>query len=229
MNCRKNKIFDNDSQSIHDYTFNEVAAQKTFKKIDTKFYYSAIRREYDDGYKTEEKLIERLRKTLPQLFYFSSKSSAYFGYIAALLNVDSITVEMTVPNTTLYYQNSARKNQKYWASNVELFARAFETYIANKLEVLNRENNYLVSYNTESNVYPKGMEKDILFTLFDSLMQSIKSDYDIGDFVPFTQKRADEYIVYDNQTNKVATGVIAVKKQASPIITSLATVIIRNR
>ncbi|MBD8523911.1 LPD1 domain-containing protein [Lysinibacillus fusiformis] len=63
-------------------------------------------------------------------------------------------------NQTLYYNTSLkldkRKVGKYWSSNVELTARAFEAYIATKLKERNMRSDYLV-YGLDY-IYPKNDE-----------------------------------------------------------------------
>ncbi|MFJ7890384.1 LPD1 domain-containing protein [Lysinibacillus xylanilyticus] len=62
-------------------------------------------------------------------------------------------------NHTLYYNTSLKldkKGKKYWSSNVELTARAFEAYIDSKLKEKNMRSDYLV-YGLDY-IYPKNDE-----------------------------------------------------------------------
>lgn len=88
-----------------------------------------------------------------------------------------------------YYNRSyvfGRSNSKYWASNVELFARAFEAYVRSK----NDTNDYLVKFTEhtafrdgfkelthgaqESYPYPTPAEMEHMAPLFDTLMDAMK-------------------------------------------------------
>lgn len=103
-----------------------------------------------------------------------------------------------------YYKQSSKMSSDYWIKPVELFARAFETYVYDKLKKAGRENNYLVSdkyfaaINLRSGdiiyVYPQNKERDALFALFDELFSTIKYEYEIQGFKAFTNKRKDETI-----------------------------------
>lgn len=103
-----------------------------------------------------------------------------------------------------YKKSSAAMNSKYWIAPVELFARAWETYVYDKLSRAGRYNNYLVNVEYFNDtvtkkglhtfVYPVGDERNELFKLYDSLITTIKEQYYLGSFKPFSTKRADEYI-----------------------------------
>jgi hypothetical protein len=103
-----------------------------------------------------------------------------------------------------YYEQSSKMSSDYWIKPVELFARAFETYVFDKLKKADRENNYLVSdnyfaaINLRSGdivyVYPQSKEREVLFELFDKLFATIKEQYQIDGFKAFTKKRKDETI-----------------------------------
>lgn len=103
-----------------------------------------------------------------------------------------------VPISTAYFINCKNMNSPYWTYDWELFARAFETYISTKQMILGRENNYLVSgayFNRPEQVYPVGAERDVIYILIDNLMNVIKKELEISDFIPFRTERMDEYIV----------------------------------
>lgn len=107
--------------------------------------------------------------------------------------------------TTLYYANSEEMSSDYWSRPHELFARAFETYIYDKLETKNRVNNYLVSgayFGREEGVYPFGEERERIFVLMNQLMQAIKNQFGVPDFKAFTDQRVDEFIELDKEGNE---------------------------
>lgn len=104
-----------------------------------------------------------------------------------------------------YYKSMLLGNSKYWTSNVELFARAFETFIYRKLHSFNRESTYLVElryfthkygddfYNNQM-PYPSEREADIMDSLFENIILVVKDEYGISDFRPVINKRTDEYV-----------------------------------
>lgn len=112
-----------------------------------------------------------------------------------------------------YYSHSLAMNSAYWIKPWELFARAFETYIFDKLDMAERVNNYLVSgvyFDTPEQVYPAGIERKELFKLYDVLMDSIQQEYSIDDFKPWTEERVKEYIALEDEDKeeKTEAGVI---------------------
>jgi hypothetical protein len=116
-----------------------------------------------------------------------------------------------------YYANAIAMGSDYWSRAWELFARAFETYIFDKLDKLGRANNYLVSgdyFDRPEGIYPQGDERADLFLLYDALMQTIKTEYNISDFKAWTNERVDEYFDIENDKE---TGVIVNDKSKKPI------------
>jgi hypothetical protein len=113
----------------------------------------------------------------------------------------------------------ATRSKPYWGTPVELFARAFETYVFDKLEKAGRVNNYLVSgwfSEFPDNVYPSGQEREALFGYFEKLIEALKREYSVPDFVAtWTTERTDDYTDFeDNQEVSVDadTGEVVNKK-----------------
>jgi len=111
------------------------------------------------------------------------------------------------------------RSKPYWGTSVELFARAFETYVFDKLEKAGRVNNYLVSgwfSEFPENVYPSGQEREVIFGYFEKLIEALKREYSVPDFVAtWTTKRTDDYTKFeDNQEVSVNadTGELVNKK-----------------
>jgi hypothetical protein len=99
---------------------------------------------------------------------------------------------------TKYHMNAEAMNSLYWSKNVELFARAFETYMFDKLLEKNKFNNYLVSgsyFDREEGIYPSGVERQILFVLFDNLLNAFKKEMNVVAFTAFRPERENEYIL----------------------------------
>ena len=99
-----------------------------------------------------------------------------------------------------YYSESKQVGGAYWIEKPELFARAFEVYVYDKLKKRDRYNNFLVDGDYQDDAidflaeypYPQHEERQYLFGLFDNLILAMKQAYGIGDFVPFTSDR-NEY------------------------------------
>ena len=158
--------------------------------------------------------------------YMSNK--AVKQYLAALLNTFNIDkydfVFTNIPfkrtdygaknTSTAFMINSSEMSSQYWTFDWELFARGFETFIAYRQMKIERENNYLVSgafFDRPEGVYPVGLERDILYILYDNLFNVIKKEVGIKDFVPFREERSNEYIVLgenDTENRKVVTDVL---------------------
>jgi hypothetical protein len=72
----------------------------------------------------------------------------------------------------------------YYTNMQETFARAFECYIADKMEKSNRQNTYLVSKlkTTEGNaqvIYPQGKAREELYVLFDKFFDHLRASGDL--------------------------------------------------
>ncbi|CAN7779351.1 hypothetical protein LJR296_007891 [Cupriavidus necator] len=81
--------------------------------------------------------------------------------------------------STDYALNAARLDKDkggkvYWSTKCELFARAFDSFVADKLEAKQAKNSYLSFGVRETETVPVGTERDSIHSAFDSL---------IGEFV----------------------------------------------
>jgi hypothetical protein len=138
------------------------------------------------------------------------------GFIVKKFGYKFYEFEFETKNSQ-YYANSLAMGSDYWSREWELFARAFETYIFDKLDKVGRANNYLVSgdyFDRPEGVYPQGDERADLFLLYDALMKTIKKAYNISDFKAWTKERVDEYFDIENDKE---TGVIVDDKTKKPI------------
>lgn len=118
-----------------------------------------------------------------------------------------------------FYSNSSKMKSDYWTRPWELLARSWETYIYDKLERAGRFNNYLVSgtyFDRSEGVYPYGKEREALFILFENLMTEFKAAYSVGDFVPFTSERVDEFIELED--SKPEKGQSKAEQKPHPIV-----------
>ena len=178
-----------------------------------------------------------LNSKLPQnCVYFELFKNRYSNYkfyenlkkkeIAVLGNIVSKfgfkSYEFTFSsNKSQYYANSIAMGSDYWSREWELFARAFETYIFDKLAKVGRENNYLVSgayFDSPAGVYPQTIEREDLFMLYDTLMTTIKKEYSIGDFVAWTTERTDEYIALEGDKKETVKSGVIVDDKTDEII-----------
>ncbi len=115
-------------------------------------------------------------------------------------NTPYSNVQNVYTRTSYYLKNQAMKSD-YWTFDWELFARGFETYIFDKMAKNNRSNNYLVSgsyFDRPEGVYAYGVERDILYILYDELFNVVKREMKIKDFTPFREERVNEYILLGN-------------------------------
>lgn len=81
-----------------------------------------------------------------------------------------------------YYQRMLSTDgdrKAYYATNAEMFARVFESYVQHKLDAKKQYNNYLVHGTREGNVkvegapFPLGKERDHMFKAMDNLMAHV--------------------------------------------------------
>lgn len=150
---------------------------------------------------------------------YHSTQNRVLGYIIDAFGLDYYDVPLRLKTSYFYYKSSYNtfnyntlvdgkykitgdERTKYWTSIVELFARAFETVVLNKFLDKNRVSNYLVAdIETEDIIsehyfapYPTGAELKKIEGIIDKIILNIKEHYSIGDFVPPSELREDEYI-----------------------------------
>lgn len=87
----------------------------------------------------------------------------------------------------LYYDSG--RGKPYWSSNRELFARAFETYVSDKLIEMNEKCPFLVcgiTNNVDDNLetrshsaYPQGEDRVRIFKVMDKLLDEVSKNQDI--------------------------------------------------
>ncbi|MEK5209661.1 LPD1 domain-containing protein [Psychrobacillus sp. FSL H8-0510] len=81
-------------------------------------------------------------------------------------------------NRTAFYQNSINMDKgvvsKYWSSDVEMTARAFESYVAEELKQLKWRNDYLVC-GAIGSVYPEGTEREVIHVAMANFIDTIRS------------------------------------------------------
>jgi hypothetical protein len=154
-----------------------------------------------------------------------------FGYIINKFGLESYEVPMKLTTSYQWHKSAYNKfiycgfdedgrpaiitkvRSKYWIKNVELFARCFETVVLKKLLDKNRVSNYLVAdINMEDIIaetwfepYPQGKELEYLESLIDELFDTMKTIYSVGDYVPVSNVREDEYLDLSTKTDEGKT------------------------
>ena len=100
--------------------------------------------------------------------------------------IDTIDKPKVVKEATTFYKNAqeldavyCKTNHGYWQSNVELAARAFACYVADKLQENGIRNDYLVGHAFQKAgnipVYPSKEERQVLNKAFDNVIQEMKT------------------------------------------------------
>ncbi len=217
------------------------AAIKAGPDFELGVVFSRFRKEKYPKYRvygsTIEECVAAIQRMYPKYKQYQTvrndkKAIEYYRYIATKFNVDEIVVPM-VSSTTKYYHVSSKYEKSgklYWTSPVELFARAFESYMEYKLEQQERHSNYLVSIVNNLGMaavlipkeewpYPQGAELERIVVAFDNLIKTIKQEFNIGDFSWFSDVRQDEYIDLANTTDeKIEAGVIVNEEEQVTVI-----------
>lgn len=168
-----------------------------------------------------------IEETISQYDYLLTSDDKYYstqlrvlGYIIKSFGLEYYDVDIQL-KTSYFYHKSAytffeycyRKSEretvkagetrtKYWTSQVELFARAWETVVLKKLMDKNRESNYLVADIPTDDIisgdyfepYPTGKETEYIENILDRIIEAVKRFYSIGDFKPTSNVREDVFI-----------------------------------
>jgi hypothetical protein len=165
-----------------------------------------------------------------------------FGYIIKQFGLESYDVPMRLKTSYLYHKTAYSyfqyvyldpkstykkyiiggvRRTKYWTSAVELFARAWETWILKKLFDADRVSNYLVADIPMEDIiaegyqrpYPAGKELEYIGTFMEKIVEVAKRKYGIGDFVPPSDIREDQYIDYKGNSGETGLGMVVDKKK----------------
>lgn len=147
-----------------------------------------------------------------------------FGYIIDAFGLESYKIPMKLKTSYFYHKTAYalfnycyKKSEdeiemaihprtKYWTSNVELFARAFETVVLKKLLDKGRVSNYLVDDIPKEDIvaegysvpYPMGKELEYIETIIDRIIIAIKKIFNVGDFVAPSIILEDDYVEFKN-------------------------------
>ena len=165
-----------------------------------------------------------------------------FGYIIKQFGLESYEIPMKLKTSYLYHKTAYSyfqyvyldptvkykryiiggvRRTKYWTSAVELFARSWETWILKKLFDADRVSNYLVADIPMEDIiaegyqrpYPAGKELEYIGTFMEKIVEVAKRKYGIGDFVPPSDIREDQYIDYKGKSGETGLGMVVDKKK----------------
>jgi len=178
--------------------------------VDTTFYKTMYKHDYSksDLKETFEETIEYVKQKYAHYFTSTSRSknetsAKFMGFILHHFNIDKVDLGITPKNASAYYSYASRAGG-YWLRPTELFARAFEMFIYDKLANLNRANNYLTSgswFNTvffnkdglSVKTYPFGKERELLYKRFDEFFKIFREEHNVSGF-SWNTERVDEII-----------------------------------
>jgi hypothetical protein len=108
--------------------------------------------------------------------YRGSKWHRQYGMNFLLERYGIENIPMKLRGETAFYDD-ARRRGDYWKSGHELFARAFETYLMEKMQAKKRSNNYLINPWKQTDtvpVYPHGEERTRINDAIDVLMAAVR-------------------------------------------------------
>ena len=106
----------------------------------------------------------------------ATKARMYADYLGGKAGVTSLRIK----DGHSEYLARSQAMGKYWSSGREMFARAFETYLLDKMAEKKRFNNYLVfpgGMDDADSPYPQGAERAALTAAFDKLFESMRADH----------------------------------------------------
>jgi len=216
------------------------------KKSDTPPTYTKY---VNNNWQREEvKILDTIEQTLAQYEDLAkvdyqdriySTQRRVYGYIIDAFGLNSYEIPLKLGTSYFYhksaydYFNYCGTNEKgreaivvsnrtnYWTSEVELFARAWETVVLKKLIDKDRESMYLVAdipmvdviAETYFKPYPQGSELDYIESLMDRIVVAVRNYFNIGGFVAPSSIREDEYLDLssDKKTGKVDSGMVVEK------------------
>ncbi|WP_374717768.1 LPD1 domain-containing protein [Neobacillus sp.] len=127
------------------------------------------------GLTNGEKKIEKAKKNYERNIKKFAQALAWFHEQETGERVERIPYPS---DKSQYFQNAIildkQKEGKYWSSNVELAARAFEAFIQDKLKASNRVSDYLVAGTNDKTAFPMGEERKAINEKFEVIMKYIK-------------------------------------------------------
>jgi hypothetical protein len=189
--------------------------EEFFKKYD---YFLNPQNNSETYEKNFDKFFKELPSDVKPLINKLGIKSAIISFKEKEVNVENVEGQLGyVKEDTKYFKNAKDldkyRSKPYFTNNVELFARAFETYVESKLKGNGLESNYLV-YGTDTGnpMYPPKGEREEIFKEFDKLFEEIsvldKSNVINDDFsISDIQYENTEYKEMDSKENSISNKV----------------------
>lgn len=167
----------------------EGTRQVVAKKTTGRRYMPQIREAYKTGgieaaMKKAGEMVEKKKAVYGSRWKLEDSKKIY-SFVADEAKVDFVKFEEKTGKSEYFESayNLDKGKSGYWSSNVELFARAFEGYIHQKLIEKGMTSNFLVDeekMNPESDwfvAYPQGEERVKINAAFDKLFEEYKKQY----------------------------------------------------
>ncbi|HAJ28113.1 MAG TPA: hypothetical protein DCG53_12865, partial [Syntrophus sp. (in: bacteria)] len=181
--------------------------------IGGKSHVSPVVSELRDLYKKENgrpysvENIKSLQANLDHYAYLNSEKASERDHIP-----QQVSTDYAKNATTL---DKEKGGKKYWSTNLEKFARAFDAYVSDTLEEKAAKNSYLSHAGRSGDTVPKGLERTAINKAFDGLVDTIKTKEESGHTVLYsleeqsnvqTEKESFGKQLDDFQTGKLKSG-----------------------
>ena len=138
---------------------------KPSEDVDESYAFTSVKRLRDAGKTFDEALKET------KSFHYQQLANVYRKTFTADV----------MENSNEYYKNSKAygggKDTSYWVKSHELWARAFQAYLQDKMANAGIKNNYLTRNTKDIKVYPQGQERIEYNKMFDELFKAVAGQY----------------------------------------------------
>lgn len=136
--------------------------------------------------------------------------------LARELGLEKISYKTTALQSD--YVSQAESLGDYWVSAPELFARAFESYVQDKLAAKDMHNNYLVRNNKTTDtdtgysaevlrkIYPQGEERRVINAYIETLVKKLIQHNGLAKEQPSTEQRVSETVELEKSIPSSAFG-----------------------
>lgn len=152
-----------------------IKSDKTFKpeaEFDTELYYNERILQFRKDGNSIEEAIKQFGDSEEKL---QSIANVYREEVSGKVQIN--TKEFGWTSEFYAKSKKAGGNNSYWTQKHELFARAFQAYLEDKMIENGIENNYLTRPTKDLDVYPQGVEREAFNKLFDKVFNEMKYEY----------------------------------------------------
>ena len=167
---------------------------------DKEHYKTSLRRIYPDDAQYKERLETNLKKTETKRKKNLSDMVQVMAYLHKKKTGEEPEEIQVRGGISQYFADSMMagggSENNYWTRPHEMFARAFETYLQDKMSEVKTKNDYLVygaKGTREHSPYPRGEEAVQIGKAFDKLMDAVRSTGAIQKSLAMLEQWADEY------------------------------------